>query len=54
MTENSVPARVHALKLKGFKEHGDSVFGATRKTETSQENIQDWLQLREGDLVFQT
>jgi hypothetical protein len=29
------------------------VLGTAGRTETAQENIQDWLQLDEGDLPFQ-
>jgi hypothetical protein len=37
----------------GFKGKRGSVFRVARKTEITQENIQNWLELDEGDPGFQ-
>jgi hypothetical protein len=48
--KNSVHSSVHTLKEQdGFQ----AVMRAAGETETTQENIQDWLQLDEGDPAFQ-
>jgi hypothetical protein len=49
---NSVHSRVHNLKAT-WELKQVTVLRAAEDTETTQENIQDWLELDEGDREFQ-